>query len=325
MCVVTPPSARCYNARMPLAIAPSLIAGVLCLAALTAGCDSPANPTPPTPTPTSPDLGPLSLSSIEPTSGSTFGTIVATLVGTGFAAGTTVRIDGTLTPATVLPKAITFKMPAHAAGRVDVAVALPTGETKTLSQAYEYVHVDPPVITSIAPNVGSTAGDAPLEITGTGFQAGTTLALGGLLHDIDASSTSLFTYTKPSIAGIVDVVVTNPDGQFARIVGGFTYVPLDSLDFNGTWRGDAYASSGSRWPLEFTIQGNVLIGVSCGGSSDIVFSPSQEIGRGQFSFHGPAGTISGAILSPLISEGRINVPSCPNSTFWSATKTPSSR
>ncbi len=242
------------------------------------------------------------------------------LAGTGFTVGTTVRIDGTLVPATVLPtRDITFKMPAHAEGPVDVAVTLPSGESATLSRAFTYVHVDPPVITGIAPNVGTTGGDVSFGITGTGFLEGVSVTLGGIKQGIDMHGTSIDVYTTAHAAGTVDVVVTNPDSQSATSIGGYTFVPPGSLDFNGTWQGYATAASGFRQPLEFTIQGNVLIGVSCGGRSDIVLSPWPAVSAGQFSFLGTAGGINGGILSPAYSEGWIDISPCPNA-YWSAQK-----
>lgn len=242
------------------------------------------------------------------------------LAGTGFTADTTVRVDGTLTPATVLPpRDIIFKMSAHAAGPVDVVVTLPSGESAILSGAYTYVHVDPPVITGINPNVGTTGGETWFEITGTGFLEGAVVTIGRQPQEIEMQGTSIYVYTPEHAAGSVDVVVTNPDTQSATIVGGYTFVPPGSMDFNGTWLGYATAGSGFRQPLEFTIQGNVLIGVSCGGRSDIVLSPWPPVSAGQFSFRGTGGAINGGILSPAYSEGWIDIPPCPNA-FWSAQK-----
>lgn len=299
---------------MPHTSLRTLIAGVWCVVALTAGCGSPSQPSPPPP-PASP--GPLALSSIYPTSGSTFGTPVVRLLGTGFTANATVRIDGTLTAATVLtPRVITFKMPAHAAGPVDVVVTLATGESATLPGAYSYVQVNPPVITSIFPNVATTRGETWFEIAGTGFLEGAAVTLGELTPEIEMDGTSLYVHATAHAAGAVDVIVTNPDSQSSTIIGGYTFVPPGSLDFNGTWHGYATPVSASSQPLEFTIQGNVLISVSCGGRSGIALSPPPEVSEGQFSFRGTAGSINGSILSPAESEGRIDLPPCPNAPWY---------
>ena len=200
-----------------------------------------------------------------------------------------------------------------------MVVTLPSGESAILSGAYTYVHVDPPVITGINPNVGTTGGEASFEIAGTGFLAGAAVTLGRQPQEIELHGTSIYVYTGEHAAGPVDVVVTNPDSQSATIIGGFTFVPPGSMDFNGTWQGYATAASGFRQPLEFTIQGNVLIGVSCGGRSDIVLSPPPAVSAGQFAFRGTAGGINGGILSPAYSEGWIDIPPCPNA-YWYAQK-----
>ena len=52
----------------------------------------------------------------------------------------------------------------------------------------------------------------------------------------------------------------------------------------GLGSGTRPQQNGFRQPLEFTIQGNTLISVSCGGRSDIVLSPWPAVSAGQFSF-----------------------------------------
>ncbi len=51
------------------------------------------------------------------------------------------------------------------------------GGTDTLTGAYEFVAA--PTTTDITPQFGPIAGGTPVTITGTGFEAGTTVTFGG--------------------------------------------------------------------------------------------------------------------------------------------------
>jgi plastocyanin len=64
-----------------------------------------------------------------------------------------------------------------------------------------------------------------VTITGTGFVNGATISIGGAAATSVgvASATSITATTPAHAAGVVDIVVTNPDGQSGRMTGGFTY------------------------------------------------------------------------------------------------------
>ena len=86
----------------------------------------------------------------------------------------------------------------------------------------------PPVavaVTSISPTSGSTTGGTKLTITGTGFQSGANVTLGGSAATsvIVLSSTSITAVTPPHAAGTVNLTATNPNGQTATLVNGYTY------------------------------------------------------------------------------------------------------
>ena len=70
------------------------------------------------------------------------------------------------------------------------------------------------------------AGSLPTRVTirGERFDAGATVTIGGTRADVlQAAITSMDVTTPAHAAGIVDVVVTNPDGQSGRLTGGFTF------------------------------------------------------------------------------------------------------
>ena len=79
-------------------------------------------------------------------------------------------------------------------------------------------------ITSISPRTGPTAGAAPVSIRGTGFVPGATITFDAAAANVSAVTSTMIMATIPAhAAGAVDVVVTNPGGQSARLTGAFTY------------------------------------------------------------------------------------------------------
>src|SRR5262245_58576173 len=124
----------------------------------------------------------------------------------------------------------------HAAGVVDVLVTNPDGQTVELLGAYTYV--DAPTVTAIDPDHGPDAGDTDVTITGTGFQTGATVFLTGLVDPtsdppfialadafdvVVVNATTITATTSGSVAGLYDVVVTNPDGQRGTLEHGYEY------------------------------------------------------------------------------------------------------
>jgi len=264
----------------------------------------------------------MSLSGVVPSTGSTFGTRGVELSGSGFNTSTTVRVDGTVVPVVSLVASIVIRvnMPPHATGPVDIEVSDATGRSAKLAGAFRYVVVPPPVITSITPSIGSTGGDTSLAITGTGFVDNWTVTVAGAEAPPGEwdGSTTIWVTTIPHQAGSVDVVVTNPDGQRAVAAGGFTFVPPDSLDFNGEWSGWAYPLFGPGDRMSFTIANNVLVRVSCATQSNFPVPSPPAIAAGTFS--SSAGVkITGKITSPTDAIGTIDTPPCSGRT-WYATK-----
>ena len=85
-----------------------------------------------------------------------------------------------------------------------------------------------PTLTSVSPASGPTAGGTTVTLTGTDFLAGATVSFGGVLATSATiplgNSTTITAVTPPHAGGAVDVVVTNPNGRLATLVGGYTYV-----------------------------------------------------------------------------------------------------
>jgi len=123
-------------------------------------------------------------------------------------------------------KQIVVKVPAGVTGKVAVSVTTAAG----ISNPKEFTVTAPLTITSIAPNTaGQYSFFVGITVEGTGFQPGATLKLKkGTISTLDASNLNITdtTITGTIIlfgaeAGAYDVVVENPGGDTASIIGGF--------------------------------------------------------------------------------------------------------
>jgi hypothetical protein len=161
-----------------------------------------------------------------PTSGPEVGGTLVTITGTNFLAGATVSFGGVAAASVTVASSTQIQAvtPPHATGAVDVRVTNPDAQFATLPAGFTY-GFPPPTISSIVPSTGPTAGGTAVTITGTGFQAGATVSLGGAAAAsvAVASSTQIQAVTPPHATGPVDVRVTNPDAQFATLPADFTY------------------------------------------------------------------------------------------------------
>ena len=186
-----------------------------------------------------------------------------------------------------------------------------------------------PSVSALSPIKGSTAGGTSLRITGGGFQPGATVTLGDQPGTTTVENSATLHVTTPAHAtGLVDVVVTNPNGLTSRLAGGYTYASPQSFDFNGTWDGAALAHPEggadvapfhSDMPLRFTVLNNRLTGFTC-DTVTVTFSPPLSVVDGEFSFTGTDSVeITGRIVSDMGAVGTINTVPCPH-TRWAATK-----
>lgn len=91
----------------------------------------------------------------------------------------------------------------------------------------------PPVFTSISPDHGSVNGGTSVTITGDHFMPGVTVNFDGVAatNVVRVSETEITCDTPPHAAGVVNVVVTNPDFLLDTGVDAYTYEgQLDSID-----------------------------------------------------------------------------------------------
>jgi len=245
------------------------------------------------------------------------------IVGSGFVAGISVKIDDAVIPATVVNgQVIQLTMPAHAAGSADITVAAPSGASATLRQAYLYEIF---AVTSIAPAAGIPAGYNVVSIAGSGFTNETKVTFDGIQAEFAGfvpgvpgaplTNTFLRVYAPTHIIGPVDVVVINRDGQL-RLPNGYAYAPSETFDFNGVWTGVAWERD---TPIRVAVENNTLISVTCGSASHM-FSPRVPVAKGVFSVNEADIKMTGQTWSPIEANGDLTIPGCLSEWGWTANK-----
>ncbi len=169
--------------------------------------------TPPTVTNVSASFGPIA------------GGATATITGTGFVDGATIKFGAITCGSVVFSSATTLTcvVPAGSPGPVAVSVTNPDLGVGSLgSGAYTYFAA--PTVSTITPNGGPTAGGTAVVIRGTNFHSTATVAIGGVdCGTLTVNSTTQISCTTGAHAsGAVDVVVTSVS-QTGTLTSGFTY------------------------------------------------------------------------------------------------------
>jgi hypothetical protein len=90
------------------------------------------------------------------------------------------------------------------------------------------VSVTAPVVSSIDVKTSSVTGGGTATISGSKFSAGATVSFGAVSAAVnsiapDGTSISVTIPASPSRAGLVDIVVTNSNGEKGTLVRGFKY------------------------------------------------------------------------------------------------------
>ncbi len=172
---------------------------------------------------------------VDPSTGSISGGNEVTILGSGFQSNSIVEFGHTSD--SVIPlnsivfvssKQLTGITPAATvAGPVNVYIINPDGQRNVLFAGFQYLNPPPPpAISTVRPNRGPIAGGTYVMIVGAGFQSGCKVVFGDVpLFQVGLiSSTELTGITPPNKAGIVDVVIINPDGQTCVLSNAFQYL-----------------------------------------------------------------------------------------------------
>ena len=164
------------------------------------------------------------ITTISPNAGTIAGGTSVTITGSNFFGSTLVSFGGVAATSINITSStrLTCITPSNSLGATDVVVTTSIG-TATSTNGFTYS--TNPTITTISPNLGSTAGGTLVTITGTNFIFGSTLvSFGGVtatsISVID--STQLTCVTPTSTSGAKNVLVITPIGGVSSI-NGFTY------------------------------------------------------------------------------------------------------
>jgi hypothetical protein len=84
-----------------------------------------------------------------------------------------------------------------------------------------------PAVTSVSPGAGASEIATSVRIDGSRFLPGATVTMDGAATDVVVVNSTTITATTPThVAGVVAVVVTNPDGRSSSLPGAFTFADL---------------------------------------------------------------------------------------------------
>lgn len=175
----------------------------------------------------------------------------------------------------------------------------------------------PPTVSAVIPNSGTTAGGTAVTITGTNFRAGAGVTFGGTAATsvVVVNSTTITAVTPARSTGAVSVAVNNSDGTSATRSNGYFYAPpsaalgfhtltpcrlVDTRNANGPRGGPALSANQQR---TFTATGacgipsaakalsvNVTI-VNPAGSGQLAFYPGNAFPLGTSNINFRSGQI----------------------------------
>jgi len=181
------------------------------------------------------------LSSINPTSGTTAGGTVCTLTGTNLTGTTAVSFGGTAGTSivNVSSTSVHATSPARSAGTISVTATTSYGTSNGVNYTYS-APPSPPTLSAIAPTSGTTAGGTACTLTGTNLTGCSAVSFGGTAATgiIVDSATQVRCTSPAKTAGAVNVNATTPGGTSGNVTytyttGGTTYTntlysPADS-------------------------------------------------------------------------------------------------
>ncbi|MCL5289261.1 MAG: IPT/TIG domain-containing protein [Acidobacteria bacterium] len=263
---------------------------------------------------------PPAVSSVAPGNGPLSGGTVVTITGSAFQGGAAVSFGGVPAASITIqsPTQILATTPAHAPGTVDVMVTNVDGQSGTLTGAFTFNLGPAPTITSVAPTSGPASGGTSVVITGTNFQSGAAVSFGAFAaaNVTVSSATQITAVTAAGSAGVVDVTVTNTDGQSGVLSNGFDFLPAPSVasvspGTGPTSGGTAVVITGANFQAGATVQFGATAATSVTVSSATLIqatSPAGAAGAVGVTVTNPdtqSGTLAGAFAytaAPVVSS-----------------------
>src|SRR5881296_3284392 len=170
-----------------------------------------------------------------------------------------------------------------------------------------------PIIAGVSPKRGTLGTSLTVTVNGINFQPGATASFGA---DITVTSMTVVSSTQLSVAlaiaatanpGPRDVTVTNPGGQTATRVGGFTVLPLPptlGLAFLGKLR-DKVGRGNTAFSVDGALDGSFRVTVQAGSGARTVTRLELRTSGGVWDTDpatahwalGAAGSLDGALLN----------------------------
>jgi hypothetical protein len=170
------------------------------------------------------DINQQTVGKVVLNSGSTAGGDTVQIQGSNFLEGMKVFFNGVLaTNVEVLSDSLIMAMtPPGTVGAADVTVD-DEGIASTLTAGYTYVA--PPLLSSIAPNAGTTAGGTSVTLTGANYATGATVTFNGVAatNVVVVSATSITCTTPPGAAGVAAIAIT-VKGLTKTFAALYTYI-----------------------------------------------------------------------------------------------------
>jgi peptidase M28-like protein/Big-like domain-containing protein/IPT/TIG domain-containing protein/invasin-like protein len=166
---------------------------------------------------------PPTVTGFSPSSGpATLGATVV-IAGSGFQQGATVSFGpATATIETLSSTSITVRVP-PGSGEVPVTVANPDGESSTAITPFKWR--PPPILQGLSATTGRSSGGTGIAVYGAALLAPVTVTFGGSAAVVTAQPPATVTVLEPAhVAGVVDVTLTNADGQSSTLTGAYRYV-----------------------------------------------------------------------------------------------------
>lgn len=165
------------------------------------------------------------LDAVTPASGPEAGGTAVTLRGRTFVDGVRVLFDGAPCRALLhISDAELRCLTPPGRGLADVIVTHDERGVGELPEAFEYVA--PPRVDIVTPEIGTSEGGTVIVLEGSGFSDGAVVRVGEdlCLEVVVLDETRLQCLTPAAEPGLVDVTVTNPDGQVGVLPGGFSFL-----------------------------------------------------------------------------------------------------
>ncbi len=242
-------------------------------------------------------LNPPTLTAVTPNQGPTAGGNTVTLTGTNFTGATAVTFGGVpATSFTVVTNAqITAVVPTGVAGGVPVTVTTPA-DTTTGSVPYFYLAV--PMLTSVLPDSGSTAGGTAVTLTGSGLLAATSVQFGSGPATFTVVSDNQINAIAPAGIGTVTITVITPAGTSNGL--NYTHVSAPTLtsvspNVGPTSGGNTVTLTGTA----LTTTSSVLFGATPAAYTLVsdttltVIAPSHAAGSANVTVTTPGGVTTG--------------------------------